>query len=173
MRVLVAVASKYGATREIAEAIGRGLAAHGLEVEVRDVTDTRDLASVDAVILGSAVYAGRWLEGARAFVDEHEAELAAHPTWLFSSGPIGDPPRPTEDEAVHIDEIVQRTNAREHRVFAGKLDRTKLSFGERAIAFAFHAAVGDFRDWDGIATWANEIADALATQPSSNPSVSA
>jgi menaquinone-dependent protoporphyrinogen oxidase len=173
MRVLVAVASKYGATREIADAIGRGLSESGIEVEVRDVTDTPDLAGVDAVVLGSAVYAGRWLEGARSFVDEHAEELAACPTWLFSSGPIGDPPRPAEGEAVHIEDILERTSAREHRVFAGKLDRTKLTFGERAIAFAFRAAVGDFRDWHAIAAWAREIAAALAAQPSSKPSASA
>ena len=173
MRVLVAVASKYGATREIAEAIGRGLEAHSLAAEVRDVTDARDLAGAEVVVLGSAVYAGRWLEGARSFVDEHEAELAVRPTWLFSSGPIGDPPRPAAEEAVHIEEILERTNAREHRVFAGKLDRTKLSFGERAIAFAFRAEVGDFRDWDAIAAWTDEIATALAPQASSKPSASA
>ena len=173
MRVLVAVASKYGATGEIAEAIGRRLAEHDLDTEVRDVSEIRDLADFEAVVLGSAVYAGRWLEGARAFVDEHADELAARPTWLFSSGPIGDPPRPAEDAAVQLDEIVKRTSAREHRILSGKLDRTKLSFGERAIAFAFRAAVGDFRDWDAIAAWANEIADVLVPQASSNPSASA
>jgi menaquinone-dependent protoporphyrinogen oxidase len=173
MRVLVAVASKYGATREIAEAVGRGLTERGHEVDVRDVADAGAVSEFAAVVLGSAVYAGRWLEAARAFVDEHALELAARPTWLFSSGPIGDPPRPVGDDAVHVDEIVERTKAREHRVFAGKLDRTKLSFGERAIAFAFRADVGDFRDWDAIAAWAVEIADTLAYQPSSRPSANA
>jgi len=46
-------------------------------------------------------------------------------------------------------------------VFAAKLDKSKLSFPERALVFAFRAADGDFRDWDAIAAWAGEIADAL------------
>lgn len=59
----------------------------------------------DAVVLGSAVYVGRWLEPARELVDAHAEELAARPTWLFSSGPIGDPPKPEADDAVQIAEI--------------------------------------------------------------------
>lgn len=62
---------------------------------------------------------------------------------------------------MQIESIVAATRAREHRVFAGKLDKSKLSFPERALVFAFRAADGDFRDWDAIAAWAGEIADAL------------
>ena len=107
-----------------------------------------------AFVVGSAVYIGKWLEPPRTFVNEHQDEPAAHPTWLFSSGPIGAPPRPTDDEAVEVDELVAATKPAEHRLFAGKLDRDKLGLGERAIMFAFRAAAGDFRDWDEIAAWA-------------------
>jgi len=161
MTVLVVVGSKYGATHEIAEAIGRELREHGLATDVRSIGDVDDLASFTAVVLGSAVYAGHWLDEARRFVEKHAEELAARPTWLFSSGPIGDPPRPSEDDAVQIEPIIAATRPREHRVFAGRLDKSKLSFPERAIVFAFRAVEGDFRDWDAIAAWAGEIADAL------------
>jgi menaquinone-dependent protoporphyrinogen oxidase len=161
MKVLVAVASKHGATQEIAEAIGRGLGERGLDAEVKPVDDVVDVARYEAIVLGSAVYMGQWLEPARFFVDEHHDELAAKPTWLFSSGPIGDPPKPTEGEAVRIGPIVEATHAREHRLFAGKLDKGKLGFGERAMVRAFRAPEGDFRNWDEIAAWAGEIARAL------------
>jgi menaquinone-dependent protoporphyrinogen oxidase len=177
MTILVAVATKYGATREIAEAIGRRLSDRGLEVVVRSIEDVDDVAPFEAVVLGSAVYAGRWLEQARRFVEKRAVELAERPTWLFSSGPIGDPPRPHEQEAVQIDTIAAATRARAHRVFAGRLDKGLLSFAERAIVFAFRAAEGDFRDWEAIAAWADEIADALEAtdtpQASSSPSASA
>lgn len=62
---------------------------------------------------------------------------------------------------MQIESIVAATRAREHRVFAAKLDKSKLSFPERALVFAFRVADGDFRDWDAIAAWAGEIADAL------------
>lgn len=146
MTVLVAAASRHEATQEIAEAIGRVLTERGLETEVRRVDDDADVAEYEAVVLGSAVYAGHWLEAARRFVEEHGDELAAQPTWLFSSGPIGEPPRPSEQEAVQIDPMVAATGAREHRLFAGKLDKSRLSFAERAVVFAFRVAEGDFRD---------------------------
>lgn len=161
MTVLVAVASKHGATQEIAEAIGRALTEHGVAAEVKAVDDVADVSRYGAVVLGSAVYAGQWLEPARWFVDEHHDELAARPTWLFTSGPIGDPPKPAENEAVRIGPIVEATRAREHRLFAGKLDKSKLGFGERAMVRAFRAPEGDFRNWDEIVAWAEEIAKTL------------
>lgn len=185
MRVLVSVASKYGATEEIAAAIGRVLAERGHETAVRSIDDVVDVSPYEAFVLGSAVYAGHWLEPARRFVEKHGDELAKRPTWLFSSGPIGEPPRPSEQDAVQVEPIVAATRAREHRVFAGELDKHQLSFPERALVLAFRAAEGDFRDWDAIDAWAGEIADALeatprprptddrqraAPQPSSNPS---
>jgi menaquinone-dependent protoporphyrinogen oxidase len=82
------------------------------------------------------------------------------PTWLFSSGPVGDPPKPEEDP-VDVAEVSEKTSAREHRVFSGKIDKSKLSFAEKAIVVAVRAPEGDFRDWDEIGDWANSIADSL------------
>jgi menaquinone-dependent protoporphyrinogen oxidase len=161
MAVLVAVASRHGATREIAQAIARALREEGLEVEFADAAEVTDVAEYEAVVLGSAVYLGRWLEPARALVERHAAALAARPTWLFSSGPIGDPPKPEANDAVQIAEIAARVRARDHRLFAGKLDKTTLGFGERAVVLAFRAPEGDFRDWDEIAAWAGKIAASL------------
>ena len=161
MRVLVAVASKHGATREIAEAIGRVLRTAGLETDVRDVEVAGSPAGYAAAIIGSGAYAGNWLKPARAFIDRYEAALVAMPVWLFSSGPLGDPLKPDDSEAVRIDAIETATGARQHRVFAGALFKEKLSFAERAIIKAVRAADGDYRDWDAIESWANEIAAAL------------
>ena len=161
MRVLVAYASRHGATAEIAEAIGRALRDAGLEVDVVEASAVDDVSRYEAVVLGSAVYVGRWLEAARDLVDESGDALAERPVWLFSSGPIGDPPKPEAEQAVQIDDVSERTGARDHRLFAGKLDRSALGFGESAVVLAFRAPEGDFRDWDEIAAWAGEIARAL------------
>jgi menaquinone-dependent protoporphyrinogen oxidase len=95
--VLVAAASKYAATAEIAEAIGRALRESGVAADVRPVEQVGDMSGYMGVVLGSAVSVRRWLEGARRFAEEHPEELAAKPTWLFSSGPIAihPSPRPT------------------------------------------------------------------------------
>ena len=85
-----------------------------------------------------------------AFVEEHASELAAGPTWLFSSGPIGDPPKPDADAAVNVDGLVEASGAREHRLFTGRLDRSRLGLGERAVVRVVGAADGDYRDWDDV-----------------------
>jgi menaquinone-dependent protoporphyrinogen oxidase len=165
MRVLVASATRHGATREIADAIASALRDRGVDAEVRRVEDVVDVGDYDAVVLGSAVYIGKWLEPARQFAADHAAELAVRPTWLFSSGPLGAPSRPDAEHAVQIDDLIERTHAREHRLFDGKLDPYKVSFLERTVARAVRAEAGDFRDWDAIRAWANSIADALADVP--------
>lgn len=161
MRVLVTAASKYGATAGIAEAIGRRLEDEALEVDVVSIEEVGDLADYDSVVVGSGVYGGRWLRPARRFVDEHASELSGKPTWLFSSGPIGDPPKPEGDAAVKLGAIPETIGAREHRVFAGKLDRSRMTFGDRAVVTAVRSPDGDFRDWEAIGEWAGEIAEAL------------
>jgi len=162
MTVLIAASSRHGATGAIAEEIGRTLAERGLDVRVVPVEDVTDIAGFDAFVVGSAVYAGRWLAPARAFVDEHSAELRSRPTWLFSSGPLGDPPKPDPDAAVRIDGLLQATGAREHHLFTGALDRSRLGLGERAIVRVVGAPDGDFRDWDDVRWWAGTIAAVLA-----------
>jgi menaquinone-dependent protoporphyrinogen oxidase len=161
MNILVAAASRHGATQEIAEAIGRTLDAQGMHASVVAVAEAGDPSNYDAVIVGSAVYMGHWLDAATTFVESRGAALTTRPTWLFSSGPIGDPPRPDESQAVDVDDLVATTGAKGHKLFAGKLDKGKLGFGERAVMLAFRAAEGDYRDWKDVEAWACTIAGEL------------
>lgn len=163
MRILVSAASKHGSTAEIAtrlaEALRTGLAGDDV-VEVRPAAEVDAVSSYDAVVLGSAVYLGRWLEDAR----QAAARIAARPplpVWLFSSGPIGDPPEPDEEPA-EVGEIMRTTHAREHRVLAGRLDRHRLGFGEKALVRALRVPDGDFRDWESIDAWGARIAADLS-----------
>ena len=160
MKVLVCAASKHGATTEIAAEIGAALAAVGVEADVLAPDEVQTMAGYDAAVIGSAVYVGRWLEPAKTLVEQHQEALRAMPVWLFSSGPVGDPPKPVEDP-VDAQPLVDLVKARGHRVFAGDLDRARLGFGERAIVAAVRAPDGDFRPWADIEAWAREIAAAL------------
>jgi menaquinone-dependent protoporphyrinogen oxidase len=161
MKVLVTAASKYGATAEIARTIGEVLAEHGLAVTVASVDDVTTVDEYDSVVAGSAVYAGHWLKPAKEFVARHADALVDRRVWLFSSGPVGDPPKPKEDP-VDVEWLVKQSCAVEHRVFAGMLDRSRLGFAEKAVMVALRAPVGDFRDWDDIRSWAGKVAEQLA-----------
>lgn len=159
-RVLVVVATKHGATRGIAEAVTGELEANGLAVVLQDAEHAPAPTAFDAVVAGSAVYAGRWREAARDWVSLHAAALRGRPVWLFSSGPIGSPPFPP-DVPHDVDALSRLVDARGHQVFPGRLDPDLLSFEERAMATAMRAPFGDFRDWDGVRAWAADVAAEL------------
>jgi menaquinone-dependent protoporphyrinogen oxidase len=160
--ILVAYASKHGSTAGIAEHIARRLAERGLPAEARAVDAVTDLASPEAVILGSALYAGSWIKDATEFARRFADRLATVPVWLFSSGPLGEDVQDEEEQPRQLEELRETLHPRGHEMFFGALMRDRLSFGERMIAKAVKAPEGDFRDWDAIAVWADTIADDLA-----------
>ena len=166
MTVLVTAASRHGATFEIAERIGSDLEKRGVDVEVKKLGDVAGVDRYDAVVLGSAIYFGNWQKEARSFVAAHAGELAQRPTWLFGSGSVtGDPPVGDDPDAMRpsvVETLVSSTHAREHKLFAGKLDRTKLSLPERLPIRMAKAREGDWRDWQDVDEWAAGIARELA-----------
>ena len=185
MSVLVAYASKYGATQGIAERIAAKLRQMGKDIEVKPVSAVGDVSAYEAFVIGSAVYSGVWLPEAATFVRRHSATLAAHPTWLFSSGPLGENVKPmeaTEQEtdqpvgqikifgskrSIHwplpkeIPEFRNSIRPREHEMFFGAIDPRNLSFFERVAMQAVGGMEGDFRDWNSIDAWAEGIGRAL------------
>lgn len=160
IKVLVSAGSKHGATAEIAASVGNTLAGRGLDVTVDRPEEVTNVDGYQAVVLGSAVYAGHWTDPAKHLAQRIATTDPKSAVWLFSSGPLGNPPKPEEDDA---SEIIEVTSAREHHVFAGKIDKSKLSFGEKAIMIAVRAPEGDFRDWEEITAWAEGIANVLET----------
>jgi menaquinone-dependent protoporphyrinogen oxidase len=164
-KVLVAYASKRGATAEIAEKIGRVLEQAGLTTDVQPADRVSDLTPYRAVVLGSAVYIGRWRKEAVRFLETNEAALAERAVWLFSSGPTGegDPVELTQGWRFPKGQqpIADRIQPRDVVVFHGAIDKGDLNFIERFMIKNVKAPIGDFRDWDAITAWATSIADAL------------
>jgi menaquinone-dependent protoporphyrinogen oxidase len=164
--VLVTYASKHGGTAEIAERIAAAITASGDVADVRPVAEVRDVARYDAVVLGSAVYYGRWRGDARAFLRRHGHALRERPTWLFSSGPTGGSPEAdaevtrageTPDSPVpkELAGAVERVQLRGHATFPGRVDETMNGLLERWMPR------GDWRDLDRVAAWGVSIASEL------------
>jgi len=159
--ILVAYASKHGATEEMARFMAERFRGGGKEAEARSAEGASDLGDPEAVILGSAVYAGSWMKEATDFARRHRDALAAVPVWLFSTGPLGTEVEDEEEQPRQLAELTESLHPREHRIFFGALDLGKLGFGERMIAKAVKAPEGDFRDWDEIGAWVDAIASQL------------
>jgi menaquinone-dependent protoporphyrinogen oxidase len=170
-RVLVSAASRHGATAEIADAIGQALSEQGLTVTVIPPGDVRSLDGYDGVIIGSAVYMGHWLDPAKELANRFHDALTGRPVWLFSSGPVGKPSgklaQSMDQDPVDLPKMLGAIHARDHRRFAGKLDRKVLSLPQRASLLVFRGLDGDFRDWADIRQWAEGIAAQLA--PAGSP----
>lgn len=179
MHILVAYASRHGATRGIAERLADTLRAAGHDARAVPVSSVSSVAQYDAVVVGGAAYMFHWLKEAAAFVRHHRAELARKPVWLFSSGPLGTEPvdaqgRDQKRAAIprELPELAALVDARESRVFFGAYtrDRKPIGLGERLVSVMPAARdslpEGDFRDWDEIDAWARDIARALEPAPS-------
>ena len=164
-KVLVAYATKYGATAEIAEKIGEVLEQEGLEVNVTPMKDVRDLTPYGAVVLGTAVYMFRWRKEATKFLKANEKALAELPVWLFMSGPTdkGDPVEQLEGKVVPngIQPVVDRIKPVDLAVFHGIIQPDKMNAFEKWVMKKMKASDEDFRDWDAIASWAKGIGEKL------------
>ncbi len=158
MNILVTFASRHGSTRAIAETIAAELETLGHRTVFRDISHVTSLEGYDAIVLGSGVYHGHWLAPAREFLDRYQPELSMLPTWLFSSGLVGEQPvSEPPDVTARRDTI--RLMA--HRSFAGRLDAGTLGISERIMSRLAGSAEGDFRNWCEIRAWAQQIGDEL------------
>lgn len=165
MVILVAHASRHGATQEIAARIAGRLADAGLAAELRRVDEVEVLDDYDAVVFGAPVYDQSWPPEANDFVAEYREALSARPLWLFSVGAFGDTKRLigplTHKEPSGIAGIRADLRPREYRVFQGVIRKHQWPFWSRLFFHAFGGRFGDHREWDTIDAWADRIAAAL------------
>jgi menaquinone-dependent protoporphyrinogen oxidase len=162
MRVIVVCASKHGSTEGIAQAIAERLHQLGQDAAAVRVSGVSGLNGVEAVVLGSAIYAGSWMKEATEFAEANAEVLSGIPVWLFSSGPLGTEVHDDEEQPRQLAELTEMLRPKAHRMFFGALDYSKLGFAERMMVKAVKAPEGDFRDWSAISGWADEIARELS-----------
>jgi menaquinone-dependent protoporphyrinogen oxidase len=162
--VLVAYATRYGSTQEVAEAVTETLRKSGLEVEMQPMKKVRTLEGYRAVVLGAALYMYRWHKDARRFLSRHRKALVELPVAIFALGPVKDPP--DEEEWRNSHDQLDSELAKHPwlkpvavEILGGKFDPALLRFPLNV--FAGSEPASDIRDWEAIGAWAGDLAAKL------------
>jgi menaquinone-dependent protoporphyrinogen oxidase len=165
-RVLVAYGSRMGSTAEIAASIADVLRARGFDVTLLPADNVHTVAPYDAVILGSAIYAGRWRREAVELLERERMPLARRRVWLFQVGVsmVGPDPDPDPTPAP-VAVLATRVGAQRPVTFAGCLIPSTAKGVLPRIMARVSPARGDHRDWQAIRAWAAQVADQLSPSP--------
>lgn len=165
-RVLVAYASQYGSTSEVATAIGEQLHQQGFSVDVLSTFDIQDLTPYQAAIIGAPIQSSAWKPEAVSFVDAQQAALSKIPVAYFATcmelGLSEDTPTLRQKIAGWLDPLIEQVPAvkpKDIGLFAGALDYKKMSYAMQVLyrAFSEDDTDGDYRDWAAIRAWASDV----------------
>ncbi len=157
--ILLAYATRYGSTQEVAETIADELEQAGLKVELQPMREVTTLDDYAAVVLGAAIYNARLHRDAHQFLMRYEEALGQRATAIFALGPLSASSAAMQNSRRQLDmELAKypwlRPVALE--VFVGKMDPAKLNFFDRLGARAT-----DNRNWNAIRAWARSLAAQL------------
>jgi menaquinone-dependent protoporphyrinogen oxidase len=161
MRILVVYGSKRGGTARVAEMMGKALRREGMPTHVQPAGTVRSIGGYDAVIVGGALYHGRWHRDARRFVRRHRAALRSIPVWFFSGGPPGDHEQDTHiPPAGQVSSLMRGVGARGHATFGGRLLTNPPALASGLLPDPW---LGDWRNPDAMARWVASIVIQLTT----------
>ena len=163
-KILVAFASRYGSTREVAEEVASRLEERGYPVDMQPLREVKSLDSYNAIILGAPLFMFHWHKDALGFLSRHREALLDRRVAVFVLGPVHDPHDETEwkDSRAQLDRELAKLpwfHPDVLEVFGGKYDPAKLGFPLKA--FAGKEPATDIRDWIAIRNWADGLPEAL------------
>ena len=169
-RILVAYATRYGSTQEVAEDIAETLREQGLAVDIQPVRQVQTLGQYQAVVLGAPLYMFHWHKDARHFLSRHRQELTRLPVAIFALGPLHVEEKEWQGAQAQLDGELAKfpwLTPIAVELFGGKFDPEKLRFPE-ALVNAMPASplknmpASDIRDWAAIRAWTTDLASKLA-----------
>ncbi len=162
--VLVGYATRYGSTREVADAVATTLRESGLAAELQPVREVRTLEGYSALVLGAPLYMFRWHKDARRFLSRHRKAITERQVAVFALGPVHEPHDENEwqDSRAQLDKELAKypwLAPVALEVFGGKYDPENLRWPINLLAG--NEPTTDIRDWEAIRAWANELAAKL------------
>lgn len=166
-RVLIAYASRCGSTASVAEAMASALCATGASVDLRMVDHVKDLSPYQAVMVGGAIRAGKWLPEAAAFVKNNQEALGRMPLAYFvvCLTMKEDTPDNRAKVLAYLDPVRNSAPGLTPAavgLFPGAVDFSKLSFMHKTILEAKGVVEGDYRNLPAAHAWASGLGPAFA-----------
>ena len=158
--VLLAYASRFGSTQEVAESVAASLREAGLKVDLRPMSQVESLDQYEAVVLGAAIYNAKWHAEAHQFVARHQVALTQRPAAIFTLGPLSSSAAAMRNSRRQLDKELAKYRWLKPvavEVFAGKYDPKKpgMGFFERLLP------ARDYRDWEAIRAWASALPEQI------------
>lgn len=172
MKALIVYGTRGGATKAIAEEIGKVLAEQGYETAVKDARNTKDVdvKDFDLIIAGSSLWMGGWTGKAAGFLKRNQDVLANKKVALFSSGLMGNDPEKADEASKSITKLASSYPALKPialAFFGGYMDFNSPSLIVRVIGGAMKKDLAkkgidtskpyDTRDFAAIRKWAVEM----------------
>jgi len=162
--ILVAYATRYGSTQEVAEAIAATLRERGLAVDIQLMRDVRSLDQYRAVVLGAPLYMFRWHKDAIHFLAKHREALTQRPVAIFALGPFHADEKEFQGVREQLDQELAKfpwLTPAVIEIFGGKFDPQKLTFPHNLVPVLKNMPASDARDWTAIHVWASNLATEL------------
>lgn len=162
-KILVTYASRGGSTAEIAAFIHQSLVTRGIDADLSPMVDVEDLTSYQAVVAGSAIQFDKWLPEAMDFMQQHQDTLRQKPfaAFLVCLGMSRKSAQAQRSAEAWMQPVLSMVTPVSAGYFAGVLNLRKVPFVYRLL---FRVAItltswteGDFRDWDAIQHWADDL----------------
>ena len=164
-KVLIAYASRYGSTQEVAEAIAATLRESSLFVDLQPMKKVKSLAGYGAIVLGTPVYMGSLHKDMQNFLTLYQEALKRQSPAIYVLGPLSMDEKEWQECRAMLDKELAKfpwLSPLAVEMFGGKYNPTRLNLPHKLLTslpasplHGMHAK--DLRDWAAIQNWAKSL----------------
>jgi len=163
--VLIAYATRYGSTQEVAERIAQILIQSGYEVEVLPCKKVETIEQYQFFVIGAPFFIGRILKDAKNFLLKNQDVLSKKPVAFFALGPIGETEKELSETQSQLDKELKQFpwfKPISTVMFGGKYNPEKLRLLDKFLTLPpasplHNLATSDARNWENIKDWAEKL----------------
>ncbi len=163
--VLVAYATRYGSTQEVAEAVAAALRESGLEVDLQPLREVHAVDQYRAIVIGAPLYMFRWHKDALSFLSRYHTALTTRPVAIFALGPFHADEKEFQGAREQLEKELEKfpwLTPAAIEIFGGKFDPEKLTFPHNLVPALKKMPASDVRDWSVIRAWSNDLVSLFA-----------